>query len=42
MIFGQSTKYNVKNIFLEKSFKKCEETIVSPDQQYEILILLHV
>ena len=28
MVFGQLTDYNMKNIFLEKSYSKCgEETI---------------
>ena len=31
MKFGQLVKYNMKNIFLEKSFKKCGgETIIRP------------
>ena len=31
MTFGQLTEYNMRNIFLEKSYKKCGgETILKP------------
>ena len=50
--FGQLIEYNVKNLFLEESYKQCDEenycrpfSDISPDQQFEVLysfLLLYV